>query len=300
MSAVVCGKRSLFDDLHGSPPIAKRIRCGGNSPIRFQSVVSPIRIGAGGAAEAGSPGRPSVSYLDEHLTQLRASFPEMDGQLVEKVYESCGRNLDSAIKSLTDLRLSSCELINPCENGGHSASSGAPSSSASVAAVTEGYGQNTVVQTSLGEDKTCQQPAGNIPGDGTEWVDLLVREMLSASDLEDARMRATRLLEAFEKTVASRTGVITEVVRKENMALKEQLQGLLRDNHILKRAVAIQHERQLEHEERSRELEAVKQLLTQHQEQLRSLELNNYALTLHLRKAQEGSSIPGRFHPNLY
>lgn len=59
-------------------------------------------------------------------------------QLVEKVYESCGRNLDSAIKSLTDLRLSSCELINPCENGGHSASSGAPSSSASVAAVTEG------------------------------------------------------------------------------------------------------------------------------------------------------------------
>lgn len=41
-----------------------------------------------------------------------------------------------------------------------------------------------------------------------------MREMLSASDLEDARMRATRLLEAFEKTVASRTGVITEVVRK--------------------------------------------------------------------------------------
>lgn len=82
MSAVVCGKRSLFDDLHGSPPIAKRIRCGGNSPIRFQSVVSPIRIGAGGAAEAGSPGRPSVSYLDEHLTQLRASFPEMDGQVL--------------------------------------------------------------------------------------------------------------------------------------------------------------------------------------------------------------------------
>lgn len=62
------------------------------------------------------------------------------------------------------------------------------------------------------------------------------------------------------------------------MALKEQLQGLLRDNHILKRAVAIQHERQLEHEERSRELEAVKQLLTQHQEQLRSLEVRVYLI----------------------
>ncbi|KAL2609280.1 hypothetical protein R1flu_027853 [Riccia fluitans] len=289
MSAVVCGKRSLFDDLHGSPPIAKRIRCGGNSPIRFQSVVSPVRIGAVGAAEAGSPGRPSVSYLED-LTQLRALYPEMDGQLVERVYDSCGRNLDSAIKSLTDLRLSSAEHVSVCETGGHATPS-APSSSASCAAVSEGYAQASSSQSPSVEVK-APQLAGNVPADGAEWVDLLVREMMGAVDLDDARLRATRALEAFEKIVASRAGVISEVLKKENISLKEQIQGLLRDNHILKRAVAIQHERQVEHEERSRELQAVKQLLAQHQEQLRMLEVNNYALTMHLRKAQEGSSIP--------
>ncbi|KAL3699423.1 hypothetical protein R1sor_017445 [Riccia sorocarpa] len=299
MSAVVCGKRSLFDDLHGSPPIAKRIRCGGNSPIRFQSVVSPFRIGAAGAVEAGSPGRPSVSYLEE-LTQLRALYSEMDGQLVERVYESCGRNLDSAIKSLTDLRLSSGEQVSPCENGGHATPSTAPSPSATCETVNEGYAQATSSQCMPQEEKSTPQLPGNVPTDGAEWVDLLVREMMGAVDLDDARLRATRALEAFEKIVASRTGVISEVLKKENISLKEQIQVLLRDNHILKRAVTIQHERQLEHEERSRELQAVKQLLAQHQEQLRMLEINNYALTMHLRKAQEGSSIPGRFHPDLF
>jgi hypothetical protein len=91
-----------------------------------------------------------------------------------------------------------------------------------------------------------------------------------------------------------------EVQQKENIALKEQLQSLTRDNHILKRAVAIQHERQLEHEGRTQELQQMKQLLSQYQEQARTLELNNYSLTLHLRQAQEGSSMPGRFHPDVF
>jgi hypothetical protein len=80
MSAVVCGKRSLFEDIHGSPPIAKRIRCGGNSPIRFPSI-SPVRIGAAGGSDAGSQGRPTGIFLDDHLTDLRALFSDMDGQV---------------------------------------------------------------------------------------------------------------------------------------------------------------------------------------------------------------------------
>lgn len=49
----------------------------------------------------------------------------------------------------------------------------------------------------------------NLPVDGAEWVELFVREMSAASDVEDARIRASRALEAFEKSVYSRAKVET-------------------------------------------------------------------------------------------
>lgn len=55
--------------------------------------------------------------------------------------------------------------------------------------------------------------------------------------------------------------------------LKEQIEGVMRENVILKRAVAIQHERQKEYEDRSREMQHLKQLVSQYQEQLRTLEV---------------------------
>lgn len=57
------------------------------------------------------------------------------------------------------------------------------------------------------------------------------------------------------------------------MQLKEQIEVLLRENTILKRAVAIQHERQKEFEDKNLELQHLKQLLAQYQEQLRTLEV---------------------------
>uniref|UniRef100_A0A7N2LPI0 Uncharacterized protein n=2 Tax=Quercus TaxID=3511 RepID=A0A7N2LPI0_QUELO len=82
--------------------------------------------------------------------------------------------------------------------------------------------------------------------------------------------------------------------------LKEQIEAFMRENSILKRAVAIQHERQKEYEDKNRELQHLKQLLSQYQEQLRALEVNNYALSMHLKQAQQSSSIPGRFHPDVF
>lgn len=84
MSAVVCGKRSLFDDLHASPPNAKRIRCGGGSPIRFPSVSPASRSTPSGASEAaGAPANPPspASPQQDPLSQLRHLFPDMDGQV---------------------------------------------------------------------------------------------------------------------------------------------------------------------------------------------------------------------------
>lgn len=55
--------------------------------------------------------------------------------------------------------------------------------------------------------------------------------------------------------------------------LKEQIQVLIQENTVLKRAVAIQHERQKEYQDKNNELEHLKQLVSQYQEQLRTLEV---------------------------
>ena len=55
--------------------------------------------------------------------------------------------------------------------------------------------------------------------------------------------------------------------------LKEQLETLIQENTILKRAVSVQHERQKEYENQSQELQHLKQLVSQYQEQLRTLEV---------------------------
>ena len=55
--------------------------------------------------------------------------------------------------------------------------------------------------------------------------------------------------------------------------LKEQVEALLQENAILKRAVAIQHERQKEFEDRNQEFQQLKQLVSQYQDQLRTLEV---------------------------
>lgn len=82
--------------------------------------------------------------------------------------------------------------------------------------------------------------------------------------------------------------------------VKDQIQALMRENAILKRGVQIQHERQKEYDDRSREVQQLKHLVSQYQEQLRTLEVTNYTLTMHLKQAQQNSSIPGRFHPDIF
>ncbi|KAH7290724.1 hypothetical protein KP509_30G061200 [Ceratopteris richardii] len=83
---------------------------------------------------------------------------------------------------------------------------------------------------------------------GNEWVELFVQEMLSAARLHDARNRATRALEAFKNAMIARSGSLFQELQNENVVLKEQIHNLIKENHILKRAVAIRHERNADHE----------------------------------------------------
>lgn len=270
MSAILCGKRSFFEDLQSSPqssPAPKRIRCSSS-----RSPVHPC---------------PSNSAL---VDQLKLLFPRMDIQDLVRTLNECGNDMDAAIKSLHELSLGN---DNP----------------------------NLVAQLNLSQEKAGGVAVdGNIvppvpesplehknfttPRDGSEWVELLVNEMMNATSIDDARCRATKILESLEKSIgessSSNTAEATKDIHKENVMLKEQIEVLLRDNSILKRAVAIQHERQKEYEDKNQEVQHLKQMIAQYQEQMRTLEVNNYALIMHLQQAQQGNSIPGRFNPDIF
>ncbi|GLJ26259.1 hypothetical protein SUGI_0504620 [Cryptomeria japonica] len=133
-------------------------------------------------------------------------------------------------------------------------------------------------------------------GSGSEWVELLLREMQNACNMDDARVRSSSVLQAFEKAIVGST---LDDLHKENTVLKDRVEGLSHDNNILKRAVAIQHERLRQNEEsRGRELQELKKCISEYEERIRGLELNNYALTAHLHQAdaQQSNSILGGFH----
>ncbi|XP_071691942.1 uncharacterized protein [Rutidosis leptorrhynchoides] len=265
MSAIVCRKRSFFEDLEkshnfASSPVSKKLRCfSSSSPVRVSSFISSL---------------PSQSFIDK----LRFVFPSMDMQLLEKALEDSGNDLEIAIKSLNELRLGYVDGI--------SATSGQ---------------LNTVNDKGLVTDVPSLEnsPSNeNMPKSGAEWVELFVTEMTSATSIDDARLRAMRVLESLEKSISERAADV--VAEQEKRAFKEQIEVLVRENTILKRAVAIQHERQKAYDERNIEVQQLKHMVSQYQEQLRTLEVNNYALTMHLRQAQESTSIPGRFHPDIF
>ncbi|KAB2050067.1 hypothetical protein ERO13_A13G200500v2 [Gossypium hirsutum] len=271
MSAIVSGKRSFFEELSSTPPASKRIRCSS----RFTSSFSP----------SSSPPSPPSFLID----QLISIFPHMDKQVLERALEECGDDLDSAIRSLNELCLGSAD-----RNAAAADKTGVE---------LEGNVQiQTQCITANGDVPTKEQTSPEaFSMDGSDWVELFVREMLNASNIDDARARASRALEVFEKSIHARAGAeVAQNVHQENMMLKEQLETLIQENTILKRAVAVQHERQKEYENQSQELQHLKQVISQYQEQLRTLEINNYALTMHLKQAQQSSNIPGRFNPDVF
>lgn len=56
------------------------------------------------------------------------------------------------------------------------------------------------------EDDSLENSPGNenTPKNGAEWVELFVTEMTSATSIDDARLRAMRVLESLEKSIAER------------------------------------------------------------------------------------------------
>jgi len=64
------------------------------------------------------------------------------------------------------------------------------------------------------------------------------------------------------------------MILQEKVAVQQQVETLVKDNTVLKRAVAIQHERQKALEDANHQLGLLKQLVPQYQEKLRNLEVS--------------------------
>jgi hypothetical protein len=113
------------------------------------------------------------------------------------------------------------------------------------------------------------------PGSAAEWVEAFVQQMAASQSIDDARGRAANLLGAFEQFVNSNKQTqADEVIRTLNV----QLEKCTQENTILKKAVTIQHTRNVEL-----------------QEALKTAELNNYSLSVHLKQMD---SKPGNFMNN--
>ncbi|KAL3352016.1 hypothetical protein AABB24_020217 [Solanum stoloniferum] len=248
MAAIICRKRSFFEDLQSPSPISA------SSPV-----LKKLRSS-------------SYSISPIHFDQLRALFPDIDCQLLEKALEESGNDLDAAIRSLHELCLRYSD------------------GKSNTKEIRNGM-KPTTGPAAQSEDPSAEN---NFPADGAEWVDCFVREMMTATSIDDARARVARLLESLEKCISSRVGAeAAQNFHKENIMLKAQIEVLRKDDAILKRAVVIQHERQKEYDERSQEVQQLKQLIAQGKEQLRTLEMNNYALKTQLRQAQQSNSLLG-------
>ncbi|KAG6481510.1 uncharacterized protein LOC122017629 [Zingiber officinale] len=260
MSAGICGKRLGLEEIFGSPA----------SPPPSAKRSRCSRYGS-----------------EDTLSVLLRMFPSMDREVVETVLNAHDHKIDDAIKSLHALCLGdgsvNVEGINSILQSSDNTVQGVLKS------------QTFEGNAEVSQNKVSCQPEES--QNGTSWGDVFVKEMMNASDWNDVRTRAMKTLEVFERDIVTRT---TAYMEKENNSLKEQLQCLLRDNQILKRAVAVQHECSLEHEEKIKEVQHLKQVISQYQEQVRALEMSNYTLKVHLQKAQDASSMPGRFHPDIF
>ncbi|XP_010553031.1 PREDICTED: uncharacterized protein LOC104823253 isoform X2 [Tarenaya hassleriana] len=273
MSAGVCGKRVGFEELFGSSsPTNKRSKC--------SSFGSPVR-----SPELGSGS-------DDPVSVLIRMFPSMDPEFVRKVLNNKNNEFEEAKESLRTISF----------GGGMDHQTNVSSFDTEAAGICgEMRGGETATCSQMPEHEAGMRKTPTFDNknvtDGAKWVDLLVSEMANATNIDDAKRRAAGILQALERTISQNSKTEKEL---EYASLKERLQSLINDNQILKRVVAIQHERVSEQEEKAKELKHLKVVIGQYQEQVHKLELSNYAMKLHLQRSQPHSSFPGNLPPDVY
>ncbi|CAN6845900.1 unnamed protein product [Brassica oleracea] len=237
----------------------------GSKRSYFEDIPSSKRFRCYSPSDSPIWSSPPSSSLD----QLRTAFPHLELTVVlVKALEEHGNDLCAAMRSL------------------HSEKKAEELANKEFHAVAGG---------------TFTADSDNHPASGDDWVALLIREVTQSTGIDDAKVRAAKVLEALEQALSSRAREEAwKIFQAEKVAVQQQVEDLMKDNTVLKRAVAIQHERQKAFEDANQQLELLKQVIPQYQEKIRNLEMNNYALNLRLQQAEQGNSMLERFNPDVY
>ncbi|KAF8050140.1 hypothetical protein N665_2038s0013 [Sinapis alba] len=200
------------------------------------------------------------------LDQLRTAFPHLQLTVLVKALEEHGSDLCAAMRSL--------------------------------------HSEKRSEELAAAGEETHAVAGGTFtdhPASGDDWVALLIREVTQSTGIDDAKLRATKVLEALEHTLSSRAREEARTkFQEEKVAVQQQVEDLMKDNTVLKRAVAIQHERQKAFEDANQQVDLLKQVIPQYQDKIRNLEMNNYALNLRLQQVEQGNPMLERFNPDVY
>ncbi|KAH0876335.1 hypothetical protein HID58_073697 [Brassica napus] len=125
-----------------------------------------------------------------------------------------------------------------------------------------------------------------------------IREVTQSTGNDDAKVRAATVLEALAKVLSAREQVANKFqdcsrkrYRLNHWRVQQQVEALIKDNAVLKRAVAIQHER---HKDTNQQLELLKQLIPQNTRcflililNKRKMQVNNYGLNLRIQQVEQ-------------
>eukprot|EP00210_Caulerpa_lentillifera_P005691 g5443.t1 len=177
-------------------------------------------------------------------------YPTLNEQLVSKVLESYGDNVEAAIEKLEELKL----------NGG-----GGGEGSRMDESVQEGSSSSVHHEERIYE----------------KWMAPFLQELTQAKDLEDVKLRLSRLLAAYEEAVIENFKQNSDEIK----SVKKEFEVLKKNNTILAQAVALQHEKLKSKSMKNEEIEKLKETVVQYEERVRNLELANYTLTMHLQQA---------------
>jgi hypothetical protein len=225
-------------------------------------------------------------------------------QVIADTLAEFGDNIDAAIEHLNNLQLSApgtskqhaiqeqqrLGILGPPPPAGASTTAAQvdiPTTAAAPAAQASPDDKPTISSTSA----PVPQPQPAAPSrTAEEWIELLVQQMSAASDVADAKQRASEVLRAFEQAVMQHSD--------------QQLGEASRENALLKRAVAIQNTRLQELLAREAEAHELKTAMEAAKSRIHSLEVQNYSLQLHLKRAadaqQETALTPGRTNPDVF
>jgi hypothetical protein len=107
-------------------------------------------------------------------------------------------------------------------------------------------------------------PAGTIPTNASEWVELVVKEILFASDLVDAKNRAFRILELFQKSTLQ----IHDSESIRELKAVKQILVLALNQSFWKQQILKLHNHMVQ--ERSQ----FKQIIEKYEEQIKALEVS--------------------------